>query len=486
MKSYVVFSSICCLFTAAHAVNIGNLNKCVEDVKKSLATSPPETSYFSTNYQQLLQMLQSPQVRDALPVVYQQNFLNPLIAYLKSLGPSRFYTLFSQQARDELSAFLQQIIPDLTEAVAQNGLGYAEKPLNAFEEVISDLYDGFLSEEDRISNETGVKIKPPDRGILAPLAKWGNPDAGPYTWPGDATAELSVKAGIVSLPPAHMKGGILAWSALGHETGGHDLLHADTGLIDELGSRVYNAVVANGGSTFLATYWRNCIDETASDVLGVLNMGPAAAIGLVGYFRGLTGGKLRTQGPLTGPHPIDILRGYLGAEVVSQLSFAGAGEWSQAIENEVNKDLQTIYIVDSRTGYYYRIPADQALQSVKVAANTIMNTKLNALEGHSLKEIQDWTDADQKIVSELGVLLHKANADLPASFKTHGYYATHLVAAGVQEALEKGANVQVLFDRMIKHLNTMHQYNKTWKKPTSSSAVDADAEESQEEAPLSA
>lgn len=81
-------------------------------------------------------------------------------------------------------------------------------------------------------------MKLPDKGALAPLVKWGNPDFGPYTWPVDATSTFGVQAAIVNLPPAHAEKGILAWAALSHETAGHDILHADSGLAAELARAV--------------------------------------------------------------------------------------------------------------------------------------------------------------------------------------------------------------------------------------------------------
>ena len=77
-------------------------------------------------------------------------------------------------------------------------------------------------------------------------------------------------------------------------------------------------------------------------------MGPAAGIGLIGYFRGLNAAsgrppKLRNEGGL-GPHPADILRGYLAAHTVRLLSFGEANDWAQIIETETNKDLSTVIL----------------------------------------------------------------------------------------------------------------------------------------------
>src|SRR5262249_28330743 len=171
------------------------------------------------------------------------------------------------------------------------------------------LVCGFWGGKDR----SGVNRR--DRGVISPLVKFGNPDFGPYTFPIEATSSVhppggpGLGAALVSLPPAHARLGLLAWSALGHETAGHDILSADTGLKSELMRAVRNKLQAAGLGR-LATYWAQRIDETASDVLGVLNMGPAAAIGLIGFFRGFSNdSKLRSSGPASDPHPADVLRG---------------------------------------------------------------------------------------------------------------------------------------------------------------------------------
>ena len=102
-----------------------------------------------------------------------------------------------------------------------------------------------------------------------------------------------------------------------------------SGLSAELG-RFVQEELENANIGFgLPEYWSHRIEETASDVMGILNMGPAAAIGIVAYFRGLASAngrppKLRTVGPLGDSHPADILRGYLGSATVALLSFNGA------------------------------------------------------------------------------------------------------------------------------------------------------------------
>jgi hypothetical protein len=241
---------------------------------------------------------------------------------------------------------------DVAQAILQHADQYQKRPLAAFQELISDLYDGLLSAEER----RGVKT--PDFEVIAPLVKWGSPDSGPYTWPVDATRTFGLTVGVVNLPPSNARLGLCAWAALGHECGGHDILHADRGLLSELDDRVGAALVKAKLGTRMANYWSSRIDETASDVLGVLNLGPAAGIGLIAYFRGINaalgwGPKLSSEGPADDPHPGDLVRGYLAAEAVRLLLFSGAKAWGDAIATETDKDAAAIVLADAlhaRTG----------------------------------------------------------------------------------------------------------------------------------------
>ena len=64
------------------------------------------------------------------------------------------------------------------DARREAGITYLEMIATAaLQEVVSDLYAGFLSAEDRRG------VKPPDHGVLPPLVLWGSAEAGPYTWP---------------------------------------------------------------------------------------------------------------------------------------------------------------------------------------------------------------------------------------------------------------------------------------------------------------
>jgi hypothetical protein len=430
-----------------HAPDLSGLPACVEDARRAWLDHDAGPA-DPTDYADLLARLAA--ARDKLPPLYRTTAADPYIATLKGLGAAKFGELLAADPRRERTAAL---LLDIEQAILQNGEGYEAKATDAFQEVISDLYDGFLSAEDRRG------VKEPDHEKIAPLVKWGNPESGPYTWPVDATRSFGLDVAIVNLPPANARRGLCAFAALGHETGGHDILHADEGLLRELGHRVRAALVAAKLGANLADYWASRIDETASDVLGVLNLGPAASVGLLAYFRGLRaafGGApaLANDGAAADPHPADIVRGWLGAETVRLLEFDGAADWADAIARETDRDAGSIRLAGRR------VAQAQAKKSAAIVARTIATDRLSALDNHALAEIQNWRNADALLVAQLEPSL-VARDSLPSGY-AGGTYAAHVVAAAVTAALEKGAAIQAIFDRMLGVLKVMHDANPSW------------------------
>jgi hypothetical protein len=430
--------------TINHA-SIAGLAICTEDARQAALVNdsgPPEPSA----YHELLGRLEA--VRTKLPPLYRGSVVAPFISTLQDIGEQSFNRILTHDPQRER---LGGLMMDIAQAILQQGEGFAPDATDAFQEVVSDLYDGFLSAEDRQG------VHPPDRGVIPPLVKWGNPDSGPYTWPVDATFSFGLRAGVVNLPPANARKGLLAWAALGHETAGHDILHADTGLQPELAAALQQNLDSLGYG--LAEYWSSRIDETSSDVMGILNIGPTAGIGLIGYFRGLNAAftnipRLRSEGDIDDPHPADIVRGYLAAEVVALLKFTGRKTWSNLIATETNKDAATIVLGDEV------VPREVARQSARIVAQTLVSNKAAALEGHALGEIQNWRDADERKVKLVRAAL-TSNLALPDS-TTSPIYAAHVVAAAVIEALSGSANLPSLFNRMLALLNTMHDENPAW------------------------
>jgi len=196
-----------------------------------------------------------------------------------------------------------------------------------------------------------------------------------------------------------------------------------------------------------------------ADVLGVLNLGPAAGIGVIAYFRGIDaalgyGPTLSSDGPADDPHPADLVRGYLAAEVTRLLLFSNAGLWADAIIKETDKDAKAITLAGAK------VTMLQAKKSAAVVAQTIAATKLDALDSHAFSEIQNWRDGDELLVAKLMPSLSTA-ASLPATY-AGGTYAAHVVSAAVMAALENAAPIAKIFGRMIVVLKQMHDANPSW------------------------
>jgi hypothetical protein len=428
-------------------IYLSHLPACVEDSRLAWLdsdTGPEEP----TVYADLVARLDA--ARPKLPPLYRINAADPFIKAVKDLGADGFAHVLQKDPHREGQAGL---LIDIAQSILQNGEGYAPRATDGFQEVISDLYDGFLSAEDRRG------VKEPDFETIPPLVKWGNPTSGPYTWPVDATSSFGMDVGIVNLPPANARRGICAWAALGHETGGHDILHADDGLLRELSDKVAAAVAAAKLGNHLAEYWADRIDETASDVLGILNLGPAAAVGVLAYFRGINaslgwGPVLSSEGDADDVHPADIVRGWMGAEVVRLLKFKQAGAWADALMKEVDRDAAKVVLAGAT------VTTANAKKSAAVVAQMIAAGKLNTLDGHAFSDIQNWADKDETLVAKLTDPLTMA-VDLPARY-AGGTYAAHVVAAAVMSALRTPQAIPVIFDRMLGLLKVMHDANPSW------------------------
>jgi hypothetical protein len=398
--------------------------------------------------------LQLQAAKDKLPPNYRDAVYEPFMKLVNELSNSDFIKISDPNSSLGFAMF------DIAQALIQVGSGYQKDATDAFEEVVSDLYDGFLSAEDRHN------IKLPDYNVLPPLVKWGNPDFGPYTLTSDTTASFNINCAIVNLTPSNAKGCLVGWGCLAHETAGHDISHADEGLLKEMAkaikvsikndTKIKNKRIRNT----LATYWSERIDETASDIMGILNMGPAAAVTIIPYFRSIFGAFgnppiLRSTGPAKDEHPADILRVMLGSSAVQLLSFSDNKNWAGAILEEGLKDLTTIVLNKSS-----KIDQASAQRSADIIARVLMQTEFKALDGHSLQEIQDWSDDDEKIVAGLRKALKKSVA-LNAQIM-EGAYAAHVVAASIYEALLVKQDIAPLFDKMIKLLKKMHNNNPGW------------------------
>jgi len=240
----------------------------------------------------------------------------------------------------------------------------------------------------------------------------------------------------VSLPPSVADANIFAWATIGHEGTGHDVLHADKGLLKELanavGSEVRRAYPQN---RFYSNYWSHVIDETASDCIAICHLGPAFAIGLICYFRGLLGGRLRPAVSASDVHPIDVLRGYYLSYIVKELMDYDKDEqdkWSKVIDDEVDKDLegQVFGLVVDQRGNVQQLNLKEMKKTAFIAVRTILTRKMVSLENHSLIEIHNWgRDQQNQVISLLASRQGGPDVDLST------LRAAHIVSAACIESL---------------------------------------------------
>lgn len=409
-----------------------------------------------------------------LPKLYNEVFLDPL----KNLISTEDYALIMKALNNSGGPW-----EDWLASINQRTTGYLKEATHAFEEFVSDLYDGYLSMEER----RGIKL--PDMQTISPLVKWGNPDDGPYTWPADVGMELGMKMAVVNMPPAYSKN-IALWAAIGHETGGHDILHADNGLLNEIGNVVSEEIMKHRDDPALkdaeamvngrriplarlaALYWRYTIDETASDVCGLLNLGPAAGIGIAALLIPLRKGELITIGSKSDVHPIDALRVLLAADVIRNIPDLDANianAWGDAIEGVLDKYIKekTDFRLYSRTqsGIQWDviIPYDGMRETVKIVAKTIAFKPLKSLEGHFLSEINTWNNFDERLTLRIvDDFLNKRQPSLEPGLDGETVYAAHIIS-GAMIALAHSPDVSVITELAIKALNELYDTNPVWR-----------------------
>jgi hypothetical protein len=422
------------------AIDLGNLAACIKDTSDAVlepAASPPDPAV----YQDALAKLAA--TRGNLPPLYRDAALDPLLIYLQNKITAADYASLVAAP----SAMDSRLLLGCVQAVLQHG-GMKAPETSAFQEVVSDLYDGFLSDEDRRG------VKRPDRGLAAPLVIWRDPDLGPYAFKSMTTSKpIGLKVGIVSLPPYHASKGLCAWALLGHETAGHEILSADDGLEEELAEKI-DAALPNGD---LAQYWINRLEETASDVMGILNMGPAAALGFIAYSRGRN--LATTQADLlpstdSFTHPPATMRGYLASETVRLLSFSGHDTWAREIEKLVDRDVPRTFKLGNTA-----VDPPAAKQLANILAGIIAASQLDALEQHSLIEIQNWDDEDQRIANEVRRSIKSGTP--PNEIDMDGIYAAHTIAAAISLAAAEG-DPRAILNQTIVLLEAMHAANPSW------------------------
>jgi hypothetical protein len=353
-----------------------------------------------------------------VPLAFQNVYVNPLVQNLGSV--------LAQLDGDATT------LETISGAVYQHGNASIRPPLHRFLAVISDLFRSFLSAQKRAQADFPLVEQ------LPPMAMFQhNGQNGPFTLPVDAVRQLfGGSSGVVSMPATYKEHPFL-WAALSHETGGHDVTHADAGLLPELraGVRSFFGGPLGGNSNpstgqLLGLLWDYWMDEASADVYGVLNIGPNFGLNLVAFFAALNAQALQQGKPILRTesgadnsgnldvHPTDILRPYLILGVIG-----GLQRLSQEAKDGYSKDLETLAqlcapstksvqfngVVTSSSGEQMRLnqtlPFDDLQHSARRVGAFIATTQLNSLGKHSIQDIETWDDADEAVAASISEAL---------------------------------------------------------------------------------
>ena len=352
-----------------------------------------------------------------LPLVYQNEFSEKLLQALPRL------TTASQRTPETYESVSTKILTEiLMSAVWQHAPACdVTQQLTRFIAVVSGIYSSFLNTKQR------TKIGLPKIEVIPPLVRFDvSGQAGPYTLTSEVVRQrIGSGIAVVSLPSTY-RDHPLTWTPLAHETGGHDVTHADPGLLNELGTGVFNLFASVPGATTqqkqMGMLWQYWIDETSADVYGLLNSGPAFALSFTAWLMTLrkqsgnfslpqiaTRTVSSDENPLD-THPTDILRIYLAIGVISSLN--SLDETSKAGYIQI---LEQVALVAAGSATNIEISGSipssddprklepvslkgtlQSMgESAKAVGRYIATTPCNAWNGRNIQEIRTWDDVSE-------------------------------------------------------------------------------------------
>jgi len=410
---------------------------------------------------------------DLLPQVYHAVFVTPL---------KELFTNYFDLVASHINMNSDIPYRDWIDTIQQRKEGYLKSATNSFQVVLDDLFSGWLDSESRL------RIKPPDNQTLSPLARWANPQMGPYTVAVNqlgTSHEYGIKMSVVTMGPAISRN-ISIWGAVAHECG-HDITFADNGLLAECARLVYSQILKapqlqgqeilyNGTKEPLATraaeVYKFWMYEIVADVLGVLNFGPASGIAYAAFLIPLRSGKLRSWGAANEAHPIDALRIFLVADLVRQISSLNANvrnSWSDALEGIIgkyisHKDKFVLGHGQDESHFYPTVefPFESMRETTKIVAKTLAFGELETLEKHYLAEINTWADNDEIIAVRIANdLLNKKEPSLDSQSGETKIYPAHLVAGSIY-AIAESADISNITDLATLALSKLYDKNAVW------------------------
>ncbi|HKO58218.1 MAG TPA: hypothetical protein VJ276_20300 [Thermoanaerobaculia bacterium] len=369
---------------------------------------PPDIPWGSNASEESFAAAIEPAI-DYMPLAYQQAYVTPVQQNLSRLA------IASPGGGDPAETVLG--------AIYDHGPGSeVGPPLRRFLAVVSDLYESFLSREKRLSLDLPLIEQ------LPPLATFRNDGSlGPYTYTVDIVQQMiGAPIALVSVPSVYRNHPLL-WGSLAHETGGHDVVHADPGLIQELQSGGGNVMLAVAAASawpqsgpLLSTLWQYWMNEATADVFGVLNIGPAFALNLSAWLMALRAqlGQttlphlLTTSGTIEGNaldiHPTDILRVDLAIGAIHALrsldpavkatyidvlrqvaEVAAGGATSIGLDGYISVGDDASFPLSTT------LPLPLMRTCASALGAFIVTAPFQAFDGKSIQDIETWDDIDE-------------------------------------------------------------------------------------------
>lgn len=269
------------------------------------------------------------------------------------------------------------------------------------------------------------------------------------------------KAGTVLIPAGYLKAPLL-WGVLGHEVGGHYTLTAGRGdkLLRELQSKIYDYVLERFPSNKeLAVLWMYWAEETASDVCGVLNLGPSFGIGAIHFYTAQRQSakwegteKLEAYTSAESNHVAPALVPYVISGAVKALTglsmsrkFRYIAQIDEIARDKTNAGANTLdqkvlqfpigQTLKDPEGISIKLPEMQLLNLMRKSALQvgfhIATVPLNALDGHTLQELATWDDDDEDAAIDVANQLMKPESSSEINTRRDKPKRLQLLSGGI-------------------------------------------------------
>lgn len=390
-----------------------------------------------------------------LPTVYQAAYSAPLILN---------WAKFAKAIGDDPDT-LETICGAVYQRNTQNQL---KNSLDRLQAVASTLYSSFLNQDKRLHLDLPLIAKLPPLVMFQRIGL-----SGPFTITPESMGELfGGSVAVVSVPGTYAQHPIL-WSALSHEVGGHDVLHAQPNLINELKRKL----AAGIKDRQMSDLWQHWIDESASDAYGTLLYGPSFVLNLSFFFSALNLQVSRTPNDAewlrtisyTGPdgeldpHPTDILRLSLGIGVVRALkglSMETKEKYIKLIEDLLGFLAPASKVTQIELQGMGKFPIKMMQDIAEEVGELIVTAELDCLKGHSIQDLITWADLDENIAVCLANKVAIPNADMTTThpFKT----SAHILSAATLAVLKDPAKYQTITENVNSLLDMRFAKDKIW------------------------